>query len=158
MRMDLQEFSDLAHSLKLPEFLQRYGGFYLAKTDRPERFGTGAATEVRDFSREGAPLRPGCEIVRVCKREGSPDPDRISVGRAPQRDIVLRDASVSKLHAYLRICGDHVELIDHSRNGTRVNGVTVPPDSVVRVATDSVVHFGNIAAVLLTAASLYEVL
>jgi pSer/pThr/pTyr-binding forkhead associated (FHA) protein len=71
--------------------------------------------------------------------------------------VVLADATVSKLHAHLRVLPEHVELIDHhSKNGTRVNGRPVAPDQPVVVQSGSVVHFGNLATALLDAESLYE--
>ena len=63
------------------------------------------------------------EVLPVVKAPGNPYPDRVSVGRARNCDVVMRDPSVSKLHAHFRIGGPKLELVDiDSQNGTRVNG------------------------------------
>jgi len=52
--------------------------------------------------------------------------DRISVGRNDQRDICIKDSSISSHHCDLVKNGDKYTLIDHnSTNGTRVNNVPV---------------------------------
>jgi hypothetical protein len=154
MSSSLQAFSALAHSHTLPEFLKRHAGFYLVKTDDPEGLRALFKTEVREFSHRGAPLRVGCEVVHLCP---SANTDDLRVGRGPGCDVVLRDASVSKLHARLRLSEAHVEVVDqHSKNGTRINGIPVRPEEAVAIASETILHFGNVAAVLLDAESLYE--
>src|SRR5690606_12324015 len=62
-------------------------------------------------------------IAPVTKREGGPFPDLIGIGRARNCDVVLRFASVSKLHAQLRRDGAAWSLIDlDSVNGTALDG------------------------------------
>ncbi|HTU58032.1 MAG TPA: hypothetical protein VMF89_06355, partial [Polyangiales bacterium] len=41
-------------------------------------------------------------ILPLRKGEGRPFPERISVGRATNCDVVIRDASISKLHGHFR--------------------------------------------------------
>src|SRR5262245_48740931 len=47
--------------------------------------------------------QPLALVYVVAKAPGNPYLDRISVGRARNCDIVVRDGSVSKLHAHMRI-------------------------------------------------------
>lgn len=46
----------------------------------------------------------------------------VTIGRAPDSSIVLRDPSASRHHAEVRVVSDRVVLRDTSKNGTQVNG------------------------------------
>ncbi len=56
----------------------------------------------RSLSEEEFVGRGGFEVRWIAKSEDSPYSDRFSVGRARNCDIVLRYASISKLHAHFR--------------------------------------------------------
>ncbi len=57
----------------------------------------------------------------------TPVRDRLTLGRASDNDIVLRDSSVSRHHARIEIKGGAFHLIDlDSTNGITVNGDSVP--------------------------------
>lgn len=105
---------------------------------------------------------PSIDIVIVDKAPGNPYPERISVGRARNCDIVFRDASISKLHAHFRVVdGDatKLELVDHgSHNGTRVGGQRLKPQTPTPVHVGDAIAFGRVTARLLDAAGLYETL
>jgi pSer/pThr/pTyr-binding forkhead associated (FHA) protein len=50
-------------------------------------------------------------------------PIRITIGRDPDNHLVLADPHISSLHVEINFKGkDEIELIDHSTNGTLVNG------------------------------------
>jgi hypothetical protein len=52
--------------------------------------------------------------------------DRCSIGAHPSNDLVLRDATVSRLHCEVRITENGPMLVDlGSRNGTSVDGVRI---------------------------------
>src|SRR4051794_10640808 len=56
-------------------------------------------------------------LLRIVKTARNPWADRISIGRAANNDLVIRHASVSKLHAHLRVDGARVYVADAgSRN------------------------------------------
>ena len=63
----------------------------------------------------------------------------VTIGRAPENDVVLGDLLVSRRHATLRRSGNQWELVDHnSANGTYVNGnritsAVLGPDDVVGI-------------------------
>ncbi len=62
-------------------------------------------------------------------------------------------------HAHIRLTGSGVELIDtRSKNGTRINGAALPPDSPRPLAVNDTVHFGTVLVVLADAAALYAML
>jgi hypothetical protein len=100
------------------------------------------------------------EAIEVVKAPGNPYPDRISIGRARNCDIVLRDPSVSKLHAHARPkAGQTLSLVDvGSHNGTRVNGQRLEPNEPRDVGPGDLIVFGGLAGRLSDAAALYEFL
>ena len=65
----------------------------------------GFHTKVMDPTKPAPPPQrlPGVLVMPLTKAEGGAFAERISVGRALNCDVVIRDESVSKLHAYFRI-------------------------------------------------------
>jgi hypothetical protein len=102
---------------------------------------------------------PDVDVLTVAKAHGNPYPDRVSVGRARNCDVVIRDASVSKLHAHFRVDQPSLELVDiDSQNGTRVNGRPVAPHQPIVVTPGDIITFGSVACKLVDANGLYDVL
>jgi hypothetical protein len=98
-------------------------------------------------------------VAQLKKRAGNPFPDRISVGRAPNCDVVLRFPYISKLHAHFTVDGKRVSISDQkSANGTKVNGREVKSGELVAVRVGDVVKFGALDLELADAARLFEVL
>jgi hypothetical protein len=97
-------------------------------------------------------------VIPLVKAPGNPFPERISVGRAPNCDIVLRDPSVSKLHGHFRdITPDSAVFTDaKSANGTRLNGAAVAAGAAIEVKTFSYLTFGRIRVQLLSSADVYD--
>jgi hypothetical protein len=86
--------------------------------------------------------------------------ERISIGRALNKDICLRHASISKFHAYFQLGGTtQCALADAgSKNGTTVNGTRIPPKEVVEVVSGDRVGFGSVSTIVLDARTLHHVL
>jgi hypothetical protein len=102
---------------------------------------------------------PHVEVLEIVKAPGNPYPDRVSVGRARNCDVCMRDPSVSKLHAHFRVAPGVLELVDiDSQNGTRVNGRTLPAHQPQPVAPGDTILFGNVSTRLVNAAGLYDLL
>jgi hypothetical protein len=76
--------------------------------------------------------------------------DRISVGRALNKDIVLRDASVSKLHAWFELHdGLDFSVTDAgSKNQTYVNGAPLVPRQPFPLSPGDAIRFGTVATLL----------
>ena len=73
----------------------------------------------------------------------------VTIGRAPENDLVLNDLLVSRRHAVLRRTGEQWELADlNSFNGTYVNGnrissAVIGPDDVVGIGHQLLVLSGD---------------
>jgi thermitase len=68
----------------------------------------------------------------------------VSVGRAGDCDVVLRNGTVSRHHAVLRHDGQEWVVEDlHSKNGTAVNGV--PVSEPTPIESGDIVGFGMTA-------------
>ncbi|MGK4001806.1 FHA domain-containing protein [Sorangium sp. So ce1036] len=105
------------------------------------------------------PPGPTSEVFEIAKAKGNPYPDQISVGRTRNCDVVLRNPSVSKLHAHFRRDAEQrLVLIDNgSQNGTRVNGKLLSENEPQVVAVGDVIQFGRLTTSLLDAARLFDI-
>lgn len=76
--------------------------------------------------------------------------DRISVGRARNKDIVLRDPSVSKFHAWFEMDdqGRFYAADAGSKNGTRINGELVVARETHLLNPGDSIRIGSIESVL----------
>jgi hypothetical protein len=93
--------------------------------------------------------------VPIHKRAGSGKDfiERVSVGRATNNDIVIRDDSVSKVHAWFaRGEEGNIYIADAgSRNKTMVNGVPIPLQSPEEVKAGDAIRFGAMESILCSA-------
>ncbi len=157
-----------ARTLSRDQFIARYAGLFLALPDNESESEIGFQTRVGSAI-EAAPTASdadddsGLEVLPLQKAAGNPYPDRISVGRARNCDIVLRHSSVSKLHAHFRVraitdsAGAGFDLVDlDSHNGTKVNARVVPPHGAIAVQAGDTLHFGYVRVELMDAAYVYD--
>jgi len=71
----------------------------------------------------------------------------MTIGRSAESDIVLEAATVSRQHVVLFPDAGGMLLLDlESTNGTRLNGVLVPPDEPVRLADGDLIQLGEVLA------------
>lgn len=101
----------------------------------------------------------GCELLPVTKRPESPWQDRILIGRAPNSDIVLRDPSVSKVHAHISVLNADTPML-HARkstNGTFLNDrLLTPAGDGVPLRSGDTLRFGNVLCEFILNADLYR--
>jgi pSer/pThr/pTyr-binding forkhead associated (FHA) protein len=134
--------------------LQRAGE---RRLNRPKRFqSTLALTEPPATARE---LDPSRYLVFPLRKSPRSTIDRFySVGQTRNNDIVIRDATVSKSHAFFENAQDGSGLVlkdSRSRNGTFVNGAKVPAEGTPVKPGDRV-RFGHVELKLLDADQLCE--
>jgi hypothetical protein len=161
--VDTDTLAELAQSSTRDEFVAKQPHqFLVLEAGLYENDQVGFSTQVVDpvsLKRSTVRRPQNIEVLPVVKAAGNPYPDRVSVGRARNCDIVMRDASVSKLHAHFRIGGPRLELVDiDSQNGTRVNGRALAPHQPAVIANGDTVLFGSVACKLVDAAALYDLL
>ena len=93
--------------------------------------------------------------VPIHKRAGSGKDfiERVSVGRATNNDIVIRDDSVSKVHAWFaRGEEGNIYIADAgSRNKTMINGVAIPLQSPEEINAGDALRFGAVESILCSA-------
>ena len=99
-------------------------------------------------------------IARVHKREGSPYPDRFSIGRAPNCDIVLRIPFISKVHAHIFRDGPHLYRLrdNDAANLTYHNGRQLEPRTSCALKVGDAVSFGSLNFEFTDARGVYEAL
>jgi hypothetical protein len=83
--------------------------------------------------------------------------ERISVGRARNRDLVLRHPTVSKFHAWFERGEDGATYLHDadSRNQTLVNGTVLAPRARHAVGPGDAVRFGSVDCVLCSPAAFW---
>jgi len=164
--VDTDSFVSLARSSTREEFRTRVAPSFLILENALFEDQVGFATQVVDPAavrraaekNRGKPA-PNIEVLPVAKSPQNPYPDRVSVGRARNCDVVLRDPSVSKLHAHFRLGQPKLELVDiDSQNGTRVNGRPLPAHQPIAVTPGDVLLFGSVSVKLVDADTLYDLL
>ncbi|HEU4538250.1 MAG TPA: FHA domain-containing protein [Polyangiaceae bacterium] len=118
------------------------------------------ATRLQAPSGRPPPADEVTAVFPVAKSPRSPYADRISLGRATNCDIVLRHASISKLHAHFKTGrGPDLELVDlDSRNGTRVNDRKLFANHARLLSTGDVIQFGTVPTRLVDGAGLFDLL
>ncbi len=99
-------------------------------------------------------------LLPLKKAESNPFPERISVGRAPNCDVVIRDPSVSKLHGHFRdVRRDSAWFTDaQSSNGTVIDGAFIQPGVAVEIRLRSQTEFGRVRLLLVSASDVYDLL
>lgn len=98
------------------------------------------------------------QATKIIKRPGNPYPERVSVGRALNCDIVLRFPVVSKLHAHFSLTvNGQLRLTDlGSSNGTWHNGLRLEAGRPVLVEARDRLSFGGVHCQVIDADALYE--
>lgn len=165
------EFLDDALRLRADHFALKHGGLYLLKPptasdqgwDEDIDFKTGVLSTSSEPAADLGldPTFAGTWRISVIrKRPGNPFPDRISIGRARNCDVVLRLSFVSKLHAVVlqRPDGSFALVDQGSANGTCHNGRKLDKGDPAPLNPGDKLEFGSLGVQLVDAAMLYETL
>jgi hypothetical protein len=99
------------------------------------------------------------EIYPLLKKPSAPFPDMITVGRTPNNDVVLKDATVSRLHVFFRHRGATWQIADGgSKNGTFLDGKPLAPRRELGVDSGQTVKIGDLELTFYTAEELFKML
>jgi hypothetical protein len=118
----------------------------------------GFATTTADVNYD--PIPDVFQVACIKKKPGNPFPDRLTLGRATNCDVVLRLPFVSKVHAHLLIEPDgNLTLRDNNAlKGTAHNYRKLEPGSSREVQPGDILSFGSLDLELADAARFYTVL
>ena len=117
-------------------------------------FHTSHATQVAD------PYPDEFRLAPIKKNPKNPFPDRMTVGRAPNCDVVVRMPSVSKVHAHLSYTDKGTLLLRSANptNTTRHNSRLVDGDDVVEVGPGDTISLGALTLEVMRSKDLYALL
>ena len=99
------------------------------------------------------------EVYPLTKKPGASFPDRITIGRTANNDVVIPDGSVSRLHAYVRRDGTGWVVADAgSKNGSSLKGDELEPRKERTLPSRSLVRFGDVDLTFYDAVDLFAAL
>lgn len=151
--------------VELMTFRSRHGDAFLVLTHSGEEVlkppVRGQKTGVADDAGAVRRLSPRqFRVFSVRKTQRSVIDRFISVGRTRRNDVVIRDASLSKFHAYFHDDGSGFVLQDaRSSNGTFVDDRRVPRQGEgppIRISAGNRIRFGSVELLFLRATELRD--
>lgn len=106
------------------------------------------------------PLVPSeLEVYPLTKKAGASFPDRITIGRTGNNDVVIADASVSRLHAYVRRDGAEWLVADAgSKNGSWLDGDPLVARKERPLPSRAVLRLGDVDFTFYLAEDLFDAL
>ena len=161
---EIRDYLTLAQSTSASEFVARSNAFFLVKRPRKHAIPLPAPSSIAYATQltkiEIDPFASEWQVFPVKKREGNPYPERISIGRATNCDIVIRLPSISKVHAHILKDGDaSYKLADNeAANATFVNGRKVLGKAAMPVKVRDTIAFGTFELEFVDAQRLYHIL
>ncbi len=159
--MDLLELTEEARVVPREQFVAKYPGLFLVLADSLEEHPIPFRTIVAPATPGRKPDRPApeVEILPIAKAANNPYSDRISLGRARNCDLVVRDPSVSKLHGHFRGSAGELTFVDlGSQNGTRVNGNVLSRNVPHLIRDGDSMTLGSVKARIVGADALFDLL
>jgi pSer/pThr/pTyr-binding forkhead associated (FHA) protein len=149
--------------------------FLLLKLDEPKQMQSADSSPGSDWSgstqitvnmaKTGsfAVLRHNASLYRiypVISRDPTDEQVTVTLGRLVSNDIVIAEASISKVHASFNLePGVDATITDlGSRNGTTVNGRRVQPHTPLAISFGDPIVVGGVAVTLIGAGALWEII
>jgi hypothetical protein len=109
-----------------PRFLSRRDAPFLVAAQALGR--SSGATPFQTVTGSGrggglvTPRLEGATLVWEVRKRQTTFPDKITIGRTPNNDVVIPDDGISKFHAYIAASASRWRIVDAgSSNGTRVS-------------------------------------
>lgn len=114
--------------------------------------------ETLPFGRE-TPEKADLDLFPLAKKPQASFPDRITIGRTLNNDVVIADASVSRLHAYVRRDGSSWVVADAgSKNGSWLRGEVLEARREKPLGSGAIIKIGEVELTFYLAAELYAAL
>jgi hypothetical protein len=99
------------------------------------------------------------EVYPLAKKPGASFPDRITIGRTSNNDVVIADHSVSRLHAYVRRDANGWVVADAgSKNGSWLRGDALEPRRERPIPSRALLRIGDVDLTFYLAADLFTAL
>ena len=173
---DLSNYVNAVRQNKRDAFMELYPfPFLLLKLEEPKRMAAPESSPGSDWSGSTqitvnmaktssfAVLRHNASLYRiypVVSREPQGEQQTVTLGRLASNDIVIAEASISKVHASFALePGNDATITDlGSRNGTTVNGRRIPPHTPFPIAFGDPIVVGGVAVMLIGAGALWEII
>src|SRR5262249_55961303 len=106
--------------------------------------------------REQEILQTDFVLYPLTKKPGASFPDRITVGRTPNNDLVIAETSISRFHAYVRREGNQWVVADAgSKNGSWLDGDALVARKERPLASHATVRLGDVDLIFYTAEELF---
>jgi hypothetical protein len=117
------------------------------------------ADETMPHTRQPARDDDDVEVYPLAKKPGASFPDRITIGRTSNNDVVIADHSVSRLHAYVRRDGNGWVVADAgSKNGSWLRGDALEPRRERPIPSRALLRIGDVDLTFYIAADLFTAL
>lgn len=160
---DVNEYLRKARGVTQATFQQLYPHHFLFKHAKAAMATRSSGHEIdyatRAIDLNFDPMPNVTQVVPVKKNPENPFPDRLTIGRATNCDVVIRFAFISKVHAHLFVQGDKLTLRDNkAANGTFLNHKKLDPGGSRSVKLGDWLGFGALELELINAARLYELM
>lgn len=99
-------------------------------------------------------------IFPIVKTRNNPFIKKITVGRASIHDIILKDTSISKFHAYFQVDDnkDYYLVDNDSTNGTKINDKEISSSNFILLKDTDKISFSNMNFIFYKPSTLYDVL
>jgi hypothetical protein len=108
-----------------------------------------------DAADDPAP-REQLRLFPLIKKPGASFPDRITIGRTSNNDVVIVDHSVSRLHAYVKLDGARWAVADAgSKSGSWLAGAALTARKERPIASKAALRFGDVELTFYLAGDLY---
>lgn len=146
------------------EFEARYPHPFLVKRPKLDSTPSAAAPQFGFHTAQASvahdPMRKVWQVVPVVKKPGNPFPDRLTIGRTPNCDVVLRLPFISKVHAHLLVQpgGTFVLKDNNASNQTRHQNRPLSPGGSCVIEDGDIVSFGSLDLELMSPGRFYRTL
>jgi hypothetical protein len=96
------------------------------------------------------------EVYPLAKKPGASFPDRITIGRTANNDVVINEHSVSRLHAYVRQAEGWVVADAGSKNGSWLNDEELEARREAPLVPGAVLRLGDVDLTFYRSSDLFD--